>query len=156
MHKTISNLIITILFAGAASAAFGQTYAVPRELPINSLVRRTFPSYFNRHNRYQSLMTESFFPIGWSKDGKLAYYVEPVDEACGCYFAHLVIQDLRTDKIIWEFKYDQSEEAEQNTGEMRGPDTIRKLWKRISNFSPKSSLRMASSRRVLRCSAKPL
>lgn len=56
------------------------------------------------------LLREKFYPIGWSKDGKFAFYVEPADEACGCYFAHLVIQDLRTDKILWERKYESSEE----------------------------------------------
>lgn len=51
------------------------------------------------------LIREYFYPIGWSKDGALAYYVEPPDEACGCYISRLVIQDLRTDKILWEKSY---------------------------------------------------
>ncbi len=53
----------------------------------------------------QKYLTESFYPIGWSRDGKLAYLVEPPDEACGCYFAKFVIQDLKTDKIIWQDQY---------------------------------------------------
>ncbi len=60
------------------------------------------------------LLREKFYPIGWSRDGKFAFYVEPVDEACGCYFAQLVIQDLRTDKILWEKSYDGKEEKEEN------------------------------------------
>lgn len=51
------------------------------------------------------LMTENFYPIGWSRDGKFAYFVEPPDEACSCYFAKIVIQDMRTDKILWEESY---------------------------------------------------
>lgn len=58
-------------------------------------------------------LTESFYPIGWSKDGKFAYYTEPADEACGCYFAKLVIQDMRTDKILWEYSYNGEENAEE-------------------------------------------
>lgn len=67
------------------------------------------------------LLREKFYPIGWSKDGKFAFYVEPPDEACGCYFAHLVIQDLRTDKILWERKYQGNEEKEE---------TLQTYWKK--------------------------
>lgn len=62
---------------------------------------------------------EKFYPIGWSKDGKFAFYTEPADEACGCYFAELVIQDLRTDKIIWQKKYNS---------ENGGADDLQKYW----------------------------
>jgi len=99
-------LIAVILFAAFVVSA--QTYSVPGELNIDPAVERTFPDYFG--HEYPHLIPERFFPIGWSRDGKFAYYTEPADEACGCYFAHLVIQDLRTDKIVWEFKY-QGEEA---------------------------------------------
>jgi len=62
---------------------------------------------------------EVFYPIGWSKDGKFAFYVEPPDEACGCYFGHLVIQDMKTDKILWEREYE---------GEENGKETLRSYW----------------------------
>lgn len=60
--------------------------------------------------------------------GKFAYYVEPVDEACGCYFAELRIQDLKTDQIVWQFKND----PESRVGADGAPleDDIQKLWKR--------------------------
>jgi hypothetical protein len=75
------------------------------------------------------LLRETFYPIGWSKDGKFAYYTEPADEACGCYFARLVIQDLRTDKILWERRYN-SEDG--------GADTLKKYWaKSQKEFSRK-------------------
>jgi hypothetical protein len=66
-----------------------------------------------------TLIREKFYPIGWSKDGKFAYYVEPPDQACGCYFAKLVIQDLRTDKILWERRYNSQDKPE---------DTLEKYW----------------------------
>lgn len=66
-------------------------------------------------------LREKFYPIGWSRDGKFAYYVEPADEACGCYFAQLVIQDLRTDKILWQRRYNS---------EQSGVNTLKKYWAR--------------------------
>ncbi len=73
-------------------------------------------------------MTEGFYPIGWSRDGKFAYYVEPVDEACGCYFAELRIQDLRTDKILWQFK--NNPESRINADGSPVEDDLQRLWKR--------------------------
>ncbi len=52
-----------------------------------------------------TFLTASFYPIGWSRDGKFAYVIEPPDEACGCYFAEIVIQDLVTDKVMWSERY---------------------------------------------------
>ena len=50
-------------------------------------------------------LEDKFYPIGWSKDGKFAYFVEPADEACGCYFGTFVIQDLKTDKVLWQHRH---------------------------------------------------
>ncbi len=75
------------------------------------------------------LLREKFYPIGWSKDGKFAFYVEPADEACGCYFAKLVIQDLRTDKILWERSYNSDGNSQV---------TLKKYWaKNQKEFSQK-------------------
>ena len=82
-----------------------------------------------REEESGTLLRETFYPIGWSKDGVFAYYVEPPDEACGCYFANLVIQDLRTDKILWERKYNSEGKPE---------DTLEKYWaKNQKEFSRK-------------------
>ena len=66
------------------------------------------------------LLREHFFPIGWSKDGKFAFYTEPADEACGCYFADLLIVDLRTDKILWQREYESDEHK---------ADTLAAYWR---------------------------
>ena len=71
------------------------------------------------------LLREKFFPIGWSKDGKFAYYSEPVDEACGCYFAELVIQDMRTDKIVWGYS-----NTNDDFGEEPPEETVESFWKK--------------------------
>lgn len=123
-------LTITLLITAFSLGLCAQTkqYAEPHELKIESLVRRTFPSYFGKRQRYPQLIPENFYPIGWSRDGKFAYYVEPVDEACGCYFAMLVIQDMRTDKEVWKFKYSQDDSYVGD--KMTGPGDIRSLWKK--------------------------
>ncbi|MEO6050836.1 MAG: hypothetical protein ABIP78_05830 [Pyrinomonadaceae bacterium] len=130
MKKIISILFLAVMIAASSVIAFGQTYAVPREVPIERLVRQSFPKFYDRSNRYPALAPETFFPIGWAKDGKFAYYYEPVDEACGCYYARLVIQNLRTDKVLWEFKYDQGDEDDPKTGKRLGQSNIRELWKK--------------------------
>lgn len=128
MKQNLQALIVALaLITGFSTVVLCQTYAVPRELPIKSLVSRTFPEYKGGSN-FPHLIAESFFPIGWSRDGKFAYYVEPVDEACGCYFAHLVIRNMRTDKVLWEFKYNQDDTFVN--GNMTGPGSIRALWRK--------------------------
>lgn len=72
----------------------------------------------------QKFITASFYPIGWSRDGKFAYYWEPADEACGCYFAEIVIQDLKTDKVIWKEEYDYAVEP-------KIPETIDTVWPKL-------------------------
>jgi hypothetical protein len=122
--------IIVVLLLGLSSLVGAQTYHIPRKLPLESAVKREFREWMVTGNGYQGLIAEQFFPIGWSRDGKFAYYYEPVDEACGCYYAHLVIQDMRTDKVLYEFKYSQDDDPDPKTGDMRGPDNIRKLWRK--------------------------
>ena len=126
-----------LMIAGLGGLVIGQSkYPVPKPFKLDRLVRETFPVYF-RGQRYPQLITEGFFPIGWSRDGAFAYYTEPVDEACGCYYGKLVIQDMRTDKVLWEFKYNQSDFMDP-AGNMPPENTIAKLWAKNSKlFSDK-------------------
>jgi hypothetical protein len=62
------------------------------------------------------MLPGEIYPIGWSKDGAFAYVYEAPDEACGCYFFHLVIQDMILDKILWEYDYN-SGKSEDNQSE---------------------------------------
>ncbi len=117
------SIIFCLVLAATATAQ--SLYTVPKNVDLEKVVEKTFPDYFG--HEYPQLIPEAFFPIGWSRDGKFAYYVEPVDEACGCYFASLVIQDLRNDKIVWQFKYNQGNEMDEN-GKMPDLDSIQKLW----------------------------
>lgn len=91
------------------TVAFGQTYAAPKVLKLKGNDEKT-----NQDSGRFGLLNEEFYPVGWSKDGKFAYFTEPADEACGCYFGDLIIQDMRTDKIVWSKEYRGSETKSEN------------------------------------------
>lgn len=74
---------------------------------------------------YQKYINASFYPIGWSRDGKFAYLLEPADEACGCYNAEIIVQDLKTDKILWKQAIDGNGEA------IEPPETLATFWPSI-------------------------
>jgi hypothetical protein len=96
------------------------------EVSLNRLVRINFREYFT--NRYRDeLGAATFFPIGWSRDGKFAYYTEPVDEACGCYFAKLIIIDLKTDSVLWSFDFEGDDDEKAKLE--KTPRDINSLWK---------------------------
>lgn len=138
MKKLKLTFVAVVFIISSSAFVAAQTYAVPKKLPIVAAVKREFREWMRTANGYEGLVPETFFPIGWSRDGKFAYYYEPVDEACGCYFANLVIQDMRTDKVLWEFKYNQDDLADRSTGKMPPEDNIYKLWrKNVKQFSKK-------------------
>lgn len=83
----------------------GTLFVQPAQLRLGRALRRIFPDYYGKGFPQHALITENLYPIGWSKDGKFAYYTEPGDEACGCYFAKLFITDLVNDKVLWSFDY---------------------------------------------------
>ena len=51
------------------------------------------------------VLIDRFYPIGWSKEGNIAYVKEPADEACGCYFFEIVVQNMINDKIEWKWTF---------------------------------------------------
>ena len=77
-------------------------------------------------NEPASQLSDVFRPIGWSKNGRFAYVVEPADEACGCYFFTIIIQDLITDKVLWKWDYNSGGESSNNAQD------INSLWKQKS------------------------
>lgn len=109
------------LFAFFADAQVPKnTFGIPTRLVLKG-VGEPVPQKDDEYNRLATL-TESFYPLGWSRDGKFAYFVEPPDEACGCYFSELVIQDMRTDKVLWKKKYSSEDLDEPDTM------TLEKYW----------------------------
>jgi hypothetical protein len=128
MRKAKFTIVLIVAFL-LGTAADAQTYSVPRKLNLEPAAKREFKKWWISPARYPGLVPEGFYPIGWSKDGKFAYYYEPVDEACGCYFARLVIQDMRTDEKLYEFTYNQ-DDTMNDKGEMSGPGNVRTLWRK--------------------------
>jgi hypothetical protein len=122
----ILALMVSGLTLRARSARQRAFYSKPHEVKLEWTAKKLFRDY---HRNYpgQNFLVENFYPIGWSKDGKFAYYAEPVDEACGCYFAKLRILDLKTDKVLWSFDYegDGSGEARKSAK----PYSFDTLWR---------------------------
>ena len=101
---TLASLMISDSFAGRAQEVQrADGYQRPVQLKLDGLIKSRLPNFNDL------LFTEEFYPIGWSGDGKFAYIVEPADEACGCYYANLVIKDLKTDTVLWNFGYVSTE-----------------------------------------------
>lgn len=119
----IAVSVVTV--AGLGQKAANSNYR-PSEVKLNRATWRNFGSY-RRQRPGEQFMVGGFFPIGWSKDGKFAYYFEPVDEACDCYFANFYIIDLKSDKILWSFDYDGSF-AEDPKKEGK-PQDLNSLWR---------------------------
>lgn len=132
MNKLLAFIAALVLSSIQFSLAYAQaSYSMPRAIKLDSIVRRSFPGFYVRAYRggpIQQLYTEGFYPIGWSRDGKFAYYNEPVDEECGCYYAELTIQDLHDDAVLWNFDNKPQERMDEK-GEII-PDDMVKLWKR--------------------------
>lgn len=129
MSKRPITFLVLLLSLCFAPLVYAQAnYAIPRRINLDRIVRRTFPGFHHGPEEWNRLQTEGFYPIGWSRDGKLAYYLEPFDEACGCYFAELIILDLRNDKILYHFKNDPESRVDVEGSPIE--DDIRKLWRR--------------------------
>ncbi|HKY29436.1 MAG TPA: hypothetical protein VJM12_15975 [Pyrinomonadaceae bacterium] len=129
-NRLISMLVVLLLPVVAApvhpqNRARGTVYYYPLELKLERATWRNFRDYRRQRPR-EKFAIEAFYPIGWSPNGKFAYYLEPVDEACHCYFAKLFIIDLKTDKVLWSFDYN-SEFMEEAKKEGR-PYTLDGLW----------------------------
>ncbi|MGA9998232.1 MAG: hypothetical protein WBP93_22660 [Pyrinomonadaceae bacterium] len=125
----LAFILSTAFFAGRSSASAqssqpNKQFSRPAQMRLDRLIRSGFKEYYGKEG-WQYLIIERFYPIGWSKDGKFAYLVEPGGEDCDCYLARLVIQDLRTDKILWEHKH------EGESADTGGPkDTLNSFWRK--------------------------
>ena len=108
------------------------------------------------HKRFREHMTEvtgitgsyiidsEIIPLGWSSNGRnFAYALEPADEACGCYLISIKIQDLVTDKILWEKDEDEPSNADWSIYWNENKTVIETAFAKygiqensIGNFSP--------------------
>ncbi len=76
-------------------------YKIPAELVYN--------------DKSDDFLIDKLYPIGWSKDGKFAYIVEPADEGSGFYLFELIVFDMVNNKTIWSWKIDETEEGDLET-----------------------------------------
>ena len=98
--RGLSSLILAVVvltLAGALSRGQSKVtdafYNKPAEFKLERSIKKSFRSYFNqpefsgfyRQRPGEQLMPEPFFPIGWSKDGKFAYFFERDRGDCDCY-----------------------------------------------------------------------
>lgn len=86
------------------------TIEIPRPLLLSNVVNERFSSLLQGPAE-MPILEAIFYPLGWSKDGKFAFAVEPPDEAVGSYFLNVYVQDLVTDKILWQDKYQSPPES---------------------------------------------
>ena len=82
-----------------------QAYSTPSEL-----------KYYKQSDEY---IFQKFYPIGWSKDGKFAYVIEPADEAAGLYFFKLIVQNMISDKEV--YRWEPEEDPEKGS--------VKQMWK---------------------------
>lgn len=119
-RKLTSAVVVMFaaIFAGqmclAQNLKSKATYSEPIELKFAAYEKLDLAELKDGEYNSGYLILEGFFPIGWSPDGKFAYLTEPADEACGCYFATLIIQDFRTDKILWKHEYEGAEGKDES------------------------------------------
>lgn len=116
LREIISSIVITL--AGLMIADFCAVCA--QDVQRAADYKRPVKSSAISRN-----LTESFYPIGWSKDGKFAYIVEPADIACDCYFANLIIKDLKTDTVLWNFDYESGTFNEKDNT----PKSLPAFWR---------------------------
>ena len=91
-------------------------------VPIEDIKERySAPAELKYCPQSDEYLFEKFYPIGWSKDGHFAYIIEPADEAAGLYFFKFRIQNMISDKIVYEWELDPDEEVE--TG------NVKQMWK---------------------------
>ena len=127
MLKRTLTLFVIIVSIASFAAAQVRSFSVPRPVDLDGMARNAFPDYYGKQE-YEQLLNDDFYPIGWSRDGKFAYLVEPVDDACGCYFAELHIIDLRTDRSLWVYKNDPEKRVAKDGSYL--PDNLKRFWKR--------------------------
>ncbi len=65
-----------------------------------------FPEEMKYNQSVSEVLTDKFYPIGWSKDGNFAYIIEFADEGLGNYMFGLVIINLVSQEILWEWYTD--------------------------------------------------
>lgn len=65
-------------------------------------------------NAGEGSIGDKFYPIGWSRDGKFAYLLEPLVGERDGHYLEFYIQDMESDKTLW--KWTNMDDAIENLG----------------------------------------
>ena len=101
----VFGLFFLLGILGSGSLLAQMTY--PKRTPIR------FEKYAEYEEENSIFILSRIIPLGFSHDGKFAYIIEPADEACGCYFFELHIQDLNSDKKLYQKRFMYEEVTSQ-------------------------------------------
>ncbi len=112
------SILALVLLAAAAAGAQPPDSQPPKQLRIPGLIEKEEEGAF--------LILGRIFPVGWSPEGLFAYVYEAPDEACGCYFFELIVQDLETDKVAWHYDYDSDKYEFDSPSRF---DDLEAIWK---------------------------
>jgi hypothetical protein len=115
--KYLTTLMIFLLLTFQISAQKNATLEFPVHLNLENEFKEVFKEFYERGTSSDFLITDKFYPIGWSKTGKFAYLIEPDGEPqahdCECV-AVFVIADLKTDRILWKHEVFSEDFSEEN------------------------------------------
>ncbi len=101
MKRILSLLFITsIVFFGCKSEQSNNNENFDPELIEEEYF---FPEEIYYNKSVAEVLTDKFYPIGWSKDGNFAYILEPADEGLGNYMMGIIIINLISDEVVWEW-----------------------------------------------------
>lgn len=117
--KVILLIFIASMFSCKSDDKSGNNNAKDssevKDINETKLVDYSEPKGFDYIKGNEDVIFDAFYPIGHSKDGLFAYITEPADEATGYYMYSFVIQDLKTNKIVWSKKIDYNDAVEKGS-----------------------------------------
>lgn len=62
-----------------------------------------FPEEIHYYQGANDVLIDKLYPIGWSKNGNFAYIVEPADEGLGNYQFIIIIQNMVSNEVLWDW-----------------------------------------------------
>ncbi len=110
-------VLFILIFASSCKTNKKEQKSAPQKTATDtakSVQEYFFPEEFVYNQSVDQVLTDKFYPIGWSKDGKFAYFVEPADEAAGFYMLDLVVKDMINNEIVWKWETPPDDEAPAN------------------------------------------
>ncbi|NJO88632.1 MAG: hypothetical protein HC831_06435 [Chloroflexia bacterium] len=118
--KSFVYLLLSIFLFALVSCGGSEANGEENDNPDSNIVNNikdvddqdfTLPEELAYTSTRHGFNYDKFYPIGWSKDGKFAYIMEPADEGSGFYLFEIVILDIVNNKLVWSWKPEESEDG---------------------------------------------